>query len=276
MSKRKWIAATALAAGLTLAGGTVAQASTAGNYPTPTTTPTQPVVIPTVTPTVNCTVPTPRVYGQPGVDNGLNNGQFNQWNQNWGRHDRNRKCTQQEFDIQFSSLLPAVDANHDGGVLGTGPVNIVGGLDVSQTSPNVDLLETNTSGANSIRIHHQPLTVQFIDRATCSIDLAQFDLPWTLSNGTGRFAGATGSGLYNLTGQFSYPTRDNVCTLPVGLTPLRAAFILNYLNGAGLPTPLAVGIDVQAVGRAFVPSQLPVPTPTPTKTYWSPYGSPSA
>jgi hypothetical protein len=258
------IAGVALVAGLTLAGSTAAMASTSGN---PTPTPTQPVVTPTVNPNVNCQVPTPRDSGQ---FSSLNNGQLNQWGQNWRHRDRNRRCTQQEFDIQFGSLLPAVDVNHDGAALGTGPVSIAGGIDRTSSNPFIDVLETNTTGADSVRIHHLPLSVQLIDRGTCSIDLAQFDLPWFLSNGTGRFAGATGSGLYNLTGQFSYPTRNNICTLPVGLTPTRAAFILNYLNGAGLPTPLAVGVDVQAVGRAFVPSQLPVPTPTPTKTYWAP------
>lgn len=265
MSKRNLFVGLALAAGLAIsgAGATAASASVTGN---PSPSPTATVPVPTPQQTVNCLTPTPRDRSQ---FSGLSNGQLSQWNNNWRRHDRNRRCKQQEFDIQFSSLLPAVDANHDGGVLGTGPVNILGGIDVGQTSPFVDLLETNTTGVNSVRIHHQPLSVQFIDRATCSIDLAQFDLPWSLDHGTGIFAGATGSGLYNLTGQFSYPTRNNVCTLPVNLTPLRAAFLLNYRNGAGLPTPLAVGIDVQAVGRAFVPSQQPVPTPSPTKSYWA-------
>jgi hypothetical protein len=274
MSKRNLLAVTVLTAGLGLAGATAASAHSVGN-PTPTPSVTTPVPTPTQFGDggrdggrVNCLTPTPRDVGSPGLDNG----QINQWNNNWNRHDRNRRCQQQEFDIQFSSLTPA-DAHGDGAVLGTGLIDIRGGFDVTSANPTIDVLETDATGVNSVTIHHEPLVVNFIDRATCSIDLAQFDAPWFINHGTGRFAGATASGLYNLTGQFSYPTVRNRCTLPFNLTPLRAAFILNYLNGRGLPTPLAVGIDVQAVGRSFVPSQRPAPEPS--KTYWAPSTSAS-
>src|SRR5215472_1537243 len=249
MSKSRWLAAGALTVALLASGTTAALASTAsprGVDPTPGWTP------PPVPNPVTCAV-APRDVGPT-------------WNWNWGRH-RDRRCRQQEFDIQFSSLLS--DANGDGSVLGTGPITILrGGLDVTSPNPFVDLFETDATGVNSLRLHHQPLAGATIDRITCSIDFAQQDVPWFIVPGSGRglFAGAIGNGFYNAQFQFSYPTVRNVCTLPLFLTPGLAAFLINFRGGAGLPTPLAVGGDVQAVGLSFVP---------PIRHVWAPDNGPT-
>jgi hypothetical protein len=170
---------------------------------------------------------------------------------------------QQEFDIDIATPLP------NGWVLGTGPIKIAaGGLDKSVNS-RVDILETDATGANSVTINHEPLGGATVDLRTCSINLSQADLPWSIHKGTGTFLGAVGNGVYDLVGQFSFPTKHNVCTLPATLTPRQAAWDLNN-GGVGLPVPLAYDISVQAVGRAVVaPLPSPTPCPTPTATYWT-------
>jgi hypothetical protein len=177
--------------------------------------------------------------------------------------DHHKQLKQQEFDILISNTLPAGSS-----VLGTGPINIAsGGIDKSTNNSRVDILETDSTGANSVTINHEPLGGATIDRVTCSINLAQVDLPWSIHTGTGRFLGAIGNGFYDLVGQFSFPTQRNVCTLPTGLTPGQAAWDLN--NGVGLPEPLQFDISVQAVGRAVVS---PLPSPNPCPTVWNSSG----
>jgi len=233
----------AAALGVTL----LATPAFAGSNPTPTYSPTG---LPTVNPTPTTCAQAPRFVGP-------------SWNWNWSRN-RDRKCTQQEFDIQFASLLPA-DAHGDGALLATGPIHFRG-LDVSPVVPGnpfVDEFETDGTGANSFRVHHQLLGGATIDRVTCSIDLAQVDQPWNIVPGSGRgiYANVIGNGFYNLAGQISYPTVRNICTLPFGLTPGRALFLLNFFGGRGLPTPLAEDVSVQAVGLAAVqPAVNPCPT----------------
>jgi hypothetical protein len=171
------------------------------------------------------------------------------------------RLAQQEFDLIAATPLP------NGWVLGTGPISITGGFDKPVNS-RLDIFE-DTAGTDGVRISHEPLGGASIDRVTCSINLAQTDLPWSIHQGFGRFAGATGNGFYDLVGQFSYPTRFNVCTLPRFLTPALAAFLLNR-GGRGLPTPLSFDISVQAVGRAAVacPRIWPwSPTSTSTAAY---------
>jgi hypothetical protein len=174
----------------------------------------------------------------------------------------NPQLRQQEFDIQDANALP------NGWVLGTGPINITGGIDKSTSNPRVDLLDT-ADGVSGVRINHEPLSGAVIDRTTCSIKYDQVDLPWSIHQGFGRFLGATGNGVYDLVGLFSFPTRNNFCTLPVYLTSSQADRDLNA-GGIGLPAPLAVSVDVQAVGRAAVVPHVTPPVPCPTRTYFAP------
>jgi hypothetical protein len=171
------------------------------------------------------------------------------------------RLQQQEFDLQDANALP------QGWVLGTGPINIVGGIDKTTSNPRVDFFDT-ADGTSGVRINHEPLSGAVIDRATCSIKYDQTDLPWSIHQGFGRFAGATGNGVYDLVGLFSFPTRYNHCTLPYGLTSGQADWDLNH-GGSGLPQPLAVAVDVQAVGQAAVVPPVK-PKPCPTRSYFAP------
>jgi hypothetical protein len=177
------------------------------------------------------------------------------------------RLQQQEFDLQEANALP------DGWLLGTGPINIVGGIDVTTSNPRVDFFDT-ADRSSGVRINHEELSGAVIDRQTCSITFNQVDQPWSIHQGFGRFAGATGSGVYDLVGLFSFPTRYNRCTLPRGLTSAQADWDLNN-GGSGLPQPLAVAVDVQAVGRAAVVPPRPKPEPCPTRSVFAPVsGSP--
>jgi hypothetical protein len=164
------------------------------------------------------------------------------------------RLQQQEFDLLQNNLLP------DGWVLGTGPIDIAGGIDKSTSNPRVDFFDTADS-ANGVRINHEALSGAVIDRQTCSITFSQADLPWSIHQGFGRFLGATGNGVYDLEGLFSFPTRYNHCTLPRDLSSGQADWDINH-GGVGLPQPLAFSISVQAVGRSAVVRHRPEPCPT--------------
>jgi hypothetical protein len=181
-----------------------------------------------------------------------------------------QRLQQQEFDIQDANALP------NGWVLGTGPISIVGGLD-KQVAGNdrVDILES-ANGLNGVRINHEPLSGAQIDRRTCSVGYDQYDLPWSIHQGFGTFLGATGNGVYDLKALFSFPTFRNQCTLPWWLNSYQFDLYANGLPGAPhLTNPLAVSVDVQAVGRAAV-LRVPSPCPTPTRSVFAPVnGQPS-
>jgi hypothetical protein len=168
---------------------------------------------------------------------------------------------QQEFDLLENNLLP------NGWVLGTGPISIVGGVDRPTSNPRVDFFDTSDN-ASGVRINHEPLAGSVIDRVTCSITVSQADLPWSIHQGFGVFAGATGNGFYDLEALFSFPTRHNHCTLPFGLTSGQADWDLN--NGSGLPQPLAFSVSVQAVGRAAVVRHHHKPVPEPSRSIFAP------
>lgn len=172
---------------------------------------------------------------------------------------------QQEFDLLQNNLLP------NGWVLGTGPVSIVGGVDVTTANSRVDFFDT-ADRASGVRINHEPLFGSVVDRQTCSITVSQRDLPWSIHQGFGVFAGATGNGVYDLEGLFSFPTRYNRCTLPYGLSSGQADWDLNH--GSGLPAPLAFSVSVQAVGRAAVVP--PRPEPCPTRSVFAPVNGSTA
>jgi hypothetical protein len=231
--------ATILAGGLTLGVLTAAPSFASGAGGNPQPTPTY-----TTKPPIECPPGTVLVNGrcEPVVVNPV--------------------LRQQEFDITDTNALP------NGWVLGTGPISIVGGIDRQVSgNPRVDLLES-ANGANGVRINHEPLSGAVIDRTTCSIKYDQVDLPWSIHQGFGTFAGATGNGFYDLVGLFSFPTRNNRCTLPRYLTSAEADSDLNG-TGGNLPQPLADTVAVQAVGQAAVRS-VPVPCPTPTRSVFSP------
>jgi hypothetical protein len=156
---------------------------------------------------------------------------------------------QQEFDLDINTVNPL------GTVLGTGPIQFHFGRDAT-VNPTEDRFR---SFAGSVLIHHAALGGAAVDRATCTITLDQNDVPWWIrGGGTGLDRNAVGAGLYDLRGLFSFPTRNFVCTLPVGLSAYQAAVDLNN-NGSGLPAPLFFDIGVQAAGWSAL--QLPAVTP---------------
>jgi hypothetical protein len=250
--KIQMVAGLTLAAGLMLAGTTSAFAGTPSPNPTPsqqsTCTPaphssdsSSPYGSPTINPNFGynpCPTPEPRqlcpvVLGpipQPLTP----------------RTDlRNCRVHQQEFDIADVAfqVAPGQLRERDQ-VLGSGPIGFDLGRDVTLT-PTTDRLSDRFG--DSVVIHHAALDGVTVDRATCSLNIDQNDVPWWIrGGGTGIDRNAIGAGLYDLRGVVSFPTRNFNCTLPVGLTATQAAFDLN--NNTGLPLPLMFDIGVQATG----------------------------
>jgi hypothetical protein len=150
---------------------------------------------------------------------------------------------QEDLDITITPLVQPVVA--------TGPITFqrVFARDIT-VSP---VLEIDTQAGNSIFLRHRAFQAGdvTIDPLTCSINLLQTDQNAVIAGRSGLFRRAVGDLTYDLTGQFSYPTRGFRCTLPPGLTPFRAAFALNH-NGSGLPAPLDFDVHVQGAGWASV------------------------
>jgi len=205
----------------------------------PTPTPTYSTGKPTVTPTPTQPLPTPTVTETvPPVVTPFG---------------------QQDIDINVGTADP------DGYVIATGPVS----LDIGHLTTLSQVLSFIFQGPNGVDIRHFPLSGARVDRATCSITVSQFDLPWRFGPGTGIYAGVTGSGRYDLEGMWSFPTRglkygQPQCSLPRFVNSFNAAWFLNYDPGA-LGTPTVFDVQVQAVGTSRLAS-VPVPVPTPTKT----------
>jgi hypothetical protein len=227
----------ALVAVPTLAGGLVlsaltATAATAGNRPPPTPTPTK-TVKPYPTPTKPRPTPPPVVVPT---------------------------AAQEDFDIEISST------QQNGYVLATGPFSVTAGRDRS-ISPTVDFLYL---GPNGVYVRHSTLAGT-VDRGTCSIVLNQLDQSWTFTSGVGTFRGISGSGLYDLEGLFSFPTKNFRCTIPGYVNDSNVAWYLNYDTQA-LGQPSFVDVEVQATGKAkiYPPIPHPMPTPTPTCTCTKP------
>jgi hypothetical protein len=228
---------------LGLIGTTAATALASAPDPAPTGTET---VAP---PTPDYTKPPPRpacdvVAGQPLPAD------FNQ-----------RLCPtvrQEDLDITITPLVQPVVA--------TGPITFqrVFARDIT-VSP---VLEIDTQFGNSIFLRHRAFQAGdvTIDPLTCSVNLLQTDQNAVIAGRSGLFRRAVGDLTYDLTGQFSYPTRGFRCTLPAGLTPARAAFALNH-NGFGLPAPLDFDVHVQGAGWASVTPLVTVPPVTCYKPY---------
>ena len=251
---RSWAsrgAAIALTAGV-LAGGLLAGSASASTNPDPTVTPT---VTPTGTETTAPAVPSPDhttppppracdvVAGRPLPAD------FNQ-----------RLCPtvrQEDLDITITPLVQPVVA--------TGPITFqrVFARDIT-VSP---VTEIDFQFGNSIFLRHRAILPGdvTIDPLTCSVNLLQTDQNAVIAGRSGLFRRAVGDLTYDLTGQFSYPTRGFRCTLPAGLTPARAAFALNH-NGSGLPAPLDFGVHVQGAGWASV-TPLTVPPVSCVRPY---------
>jgi hypothetical protein len=263
MSIRTWVVASAALAMFAGVPATAALASTAGGNPTPSPScsdtvnpvgepsgpvtpafgynpcpsPTQPVPAPC--PLIVRGVPQPLV---PGAD----------------IRGCGRGIRQEDFWLDINTVNPR------GSVLATGPVFFRVGRDIT-VSPTLDRFR---QFFNSVNVFHPALGGASVDRATCTITLDQNDLTWRFIRGTGFYRNALGAGLYDLRGEFSFPTRNFACTLPVGLTAAQAAYDLNA-NGAGLPAPLGFDISVNATGWARVnpfPITPPV-TPSPSYTH---------
>ncbi len=249
-SKKMWVAGLGLVAGLTLAGSTAAMAGTPSPSPSPsqqsTCTPApnhtdSPYGSPAATPQFGynpCPTPAPKPVCPvvvapiplpivPGTDL------------------RNCRVHQQEFDIADTAFQVAPGhLRETDTVLGSGPIRFDLGRDVTLTSTTDRL--TDRFG-DSVVIHHAALSGVTVDRATCSLNIDQNDVPWWIrGGGTGFDRNEIGAGLYDLRGVVSFPTRNFVCTLPVGLTATQAAYDLN--NNTGLPLPLMFNIGVQATG----------------------------
>jgi hypothetical protein len=172
-----------------------------------------------------------------------------------------RGIRQEDFWVDVNSLNP------DGSVLATGPVHFNVGRDIT-ISPTRDIFR---QFFNSVNVLHPALSGAVVDRAACTITLDQNDQTWRFLRGTGFFRNAIGAGVYDLRGEFSFPTRYFRCSLPVGLSSGQAAWDLNH-GGIGLPAPFAFDIAVNATGWARVrPFLFPVfPEPSPSPSYVSP------
>jgi hypothetical protein len=244
MSTRNWIATAVAAVLFSGMSATAALASTAGGTPTPTPTYTTPSPTPTPTscPLVVNGIPQPIT---PGTDLALCRG-----------------IRQEDFWLDINAVNP------NGSVLATGPVFFRVGRDTS-ISPTLDRFH---QFINSVNVFHAALSGAVVDRAACTITLDQNDLTWRFIRGTGFYRRALGAGVYDLRGEFSFPTKDFVCSLPVSLSSGQAAWDLNH-GGSGLPAPLGFDIGVNATGWASLVPFPTVPSPSPSPTYWAPTNS---
>jgi hypothetical protein len=252
MSIRKWAAVLAATGALALTGTTAAMASTAGGTPGGTPTPT---CSPTVAP-----AGTPSGYGSPkGSPTVSPQFGYNPCPTPTVPVPTPTVRQQEDFWLDINTFNP------NGTVLATGPVRFNTGRDIT-VSPTRDIFRRFL---NSVNVLHPALGGAVVDRAACTITLDQNDQPWAFLRGTGLYRNALGAGVYDLRGEFSFPTRNFVCTIPAGLSSAQAAADLNA-NGAGLPAPLAFDIAVNGTGWASVSPLAPVPAPSPSTSYWSP------
>jgi hypothetical protein len=238
MSIRNWSVALGMAA-LFAIPATAAFASPAGGnpYPTPTCTAT---VAPTGQPTPlfgynPCPTPTPTPKC-PLVVNGIPQPIVSGDNLALCRGIR-----QEDFWLDINTINP------NGSVLATGPVFFRVGRDIT-VSPTLDRFR---QFFNSVNVLHPALGGATVDLAACTITLDQNDQTWRFIRGTGFYRNALGAGVYDLRGEFSFPTANFVCSLPATLTAAQAAWDLNH-GGVGLPTPLAFDIAVNGTGWAAV------------------------
>jgi hypothetical protein len=173
---------------------------------------------------------------------------------------------QQDIDINLGTGV--LDGSY---VNAQGPVNIVGnGFETDLSAA----LSRIFDGPNGVQIRHEALSGATVDRRTCSIEVSQFDLPWSFGVGTGIYAGVRGFGDYDLEGIFSFPTRGLLfgvpqCSIPRYINDGNVDWYLNYDPGA-LGTPSMYDVGVQAVGVSRLAAPRPQPCPTQTKPVWQP------
>ena len=191
-----------------------------------------------------------------------------------GDHHR-LKLTPEQFDITITNLDPAGD------VEAFGPVAMHLGTDTTD-NPAVDTFSDGLG--DTVNVDHARLPLPVVDLQTCSLVFEQLDAPWRFDGGTGRWTGATGSGVFDLTGLVSF--REVIkrakwdwqqpkvfCPLQ-GVSPWFARWSIEH-NGAGLPRPVIFEFGVQAAGNAAVRERKPEPCPTETINHFAPTGQPS-
>jgi hypothetical protein len=190
--------------------------------------------------------------------------------------DHHHKLAPEQFDITITNLDPTGD------VEAFGPVAAHLGTDQS-VSPFRDVL--SDSAGDTVKVDHARLPLPTVDLATCSLVFVQFDAPWQFDGGTGIWTGATGSGVFDLTGlvsfrevvkhrQWDWSKPKLVCPLQF-VSPGQARWSIEH-NGAGLPVPVIFEFGVQAAGNAAVREhKRPEPCPTETINHFAPTGEPS-
>jgi len=190
-------------------------------------------------------------------------------------HVKHPRLAPEQFDFTVTNLDPTGD------VEAFGPVAMHLGTDNSDT-PTVDTFSDGLG--DTVHVDHARLPLPVVDLRTCSLVFTQLDAPWQFDGGTGRWAGATGSGVFDLVGLVSFREivkkrwdwdRPRVrCPLQF-VTPGFARWSIEH-NGSGLPVPVIFEFGVQAAGNAAVREvRRPEPCPTETINHFAPVGSPT-
>ncbi len=247
MQFRTRISVFAAVTGLLVGGGALAASSaSAGSFPSPSDTPTE-IVTPVPTPTTLCALPTARQFFSP---------------------TNRTRCQQEDFAIQFSSF----NRSPLGKVLGSGPIVARLGTDRS-LSPTLELVSDGLG--DSLLLRHRALAGAVIDRNDCTITIDQADQPVQFIGRTGAWRNVSGTGLYNLVGLFSFPSRGFRCTLPAGLTSLQADHDLNIGTGTvGGVSPLDFAVDVNGEAAVSLNRVRVRPVPSPSRSFFAPTDNP--
>lgn len=228
--------AVAFAASATVALSAGTALATTNPVPTPTRTIGTPNPCPTIRTFAPTNGPTDNPFGSPGDQPTIS--------PNFGVTPTNcptpppvvNPLRTERFVVQYAAVGLTPFLNR---VVATGPVFGTGSnTQISNTQNRFDLPNV----LRDVNVLNTGIAFPTINLRTCTASVDQNGI-WVFNRGTGAFRNASGNGVFNLDGQWTFPFRGNVCSL---------SFVRGNPLLQRLITPTFTSIQVTGVGSARV------------------------